>query len=95
MGQFTDGSDGSWVTWVMGQLSDGSGGSWIKWVIGQFTDGSDGSWVTWVMGQFTDGSDGSLVTKFNPLSPLQTLESNINLAYETRFPACNRSIMAY
>ena len=81
--------------WVMGQFTDGSDGSWVTWVRCQFTDGSDGSWVMWVMGQFTDGSDGSLVTKFNPLSPLQTLESNINLAYETRFTACNRSIMAY
>ena len=29
MGQLSDGSDGSWVTWVMGQLSDGSVGSWV------------------------------------------------------------------
>jgi len=27
MDQFTDGSDGSWVTWVMGQFTDGSDGS--------------------------------------------------------------------
>jgi len=30
MCQFTDGSDGSWVTWVMGQFTDGSDGSWSQ-----------------------------------------------------------------
>jgi len=55
MGHMGHGSRGS----LMCQFTDGSDGSWVTWAMGQFTYGSDGSWVTWVMGQFTDGSDGS------------------------------------
>jgi len=34
-GQFTDGSDGPWVTWVMSHFTVGSDGSWSR-----------GSWVS-------------------------------------------------
>jgi len=64
MGQFTDGSDGSWVTWVMVQFTDGSDGFWVTWVMvsslmgqmGQMGHGTRGSWVSSLMGQMGHGS---------------------------------------
>jgi len=62
MGQFTDGSRGSWVSSLMGHVGQGSHGSWVSSLAGQMSRGSRGLWVSSMLGRW--------VTKFDPLSAL-------------------------